>query len=113
MLGMGKIVLSVIVSILILGVMGFSQDAFAQGTVTIEQGTSVTVESGTTMTVESTDTPNTLTNRGTLNVENTGKVIITNEGGWLNDCTGVANLSSGGEVDVGSLGSLLSTLTNH
>ena len=101
-----------VLAILILGTLGSLQYANAESVI-IGQGTTVTVESGTTMTVESTDVPNTVTNLGTLNVENTGKLAIQDEGAFLNDCTGTTNLASGGEVDIGSPGSTLSTLTNH
>ena len=102
--------LSVIASILLIGTFGL-QYGYAE-TLIIEQGATVTIEPGATMIVESDDVPNMVTNQGTLNVENTGKLVIEGEGAFLNDFTGISNLASGGEVDIGSLNSTLSSLIN-
>lgn len=82
-------------------------------TMIIGPGASVTVESGSTMTVDSADSPNTLTNQGTLTVEDGGNVVITKEGDFFNGCFGITNLNTGGTMQIGSLGALFATLTNH
>jgi len=98
-------------SILLLVPVG-AQNAFAD-TMSIGPGASVTVESGSTITIDSDDSPNTLTNKGTLAVEDGGNVVITKEGNFFNDCDATTSLDAGGAIQIGSFGALLATLTNH
>ena len=89
-----------------------AQNVFAD-TMTIDKDASVTVGAGSSITIDSQDSPNTLTNKGTLTIEDTGQVIITNEGNFFNDCSAFAILDAGSTMQIGSLGALLSSLTNH
>jgi len=106
-----KLLALIAFSVLLLVPVG-AQQVFAD-TMTIGPGASVTVESGSTITVDSNDSPNTLTNQGTLTIEDGGNVVITKEGNFFNDCLGITNLNAGGSMQIGSLGALLATLTNH
>ena len=96
--------------VLLIGVVGFA-DAFAD-TLTIPPGVTVTVETDSTLTVDS-DSPNKLTNKGTLNVQDAGKVIIKDEANMLNDCRAIVNLEDGAVIEIGENGGDLARLTNH
>jgi len=108
---LNKLIPLLIFSILLLVPTG-TQSAFSD-TMVIGPGASVTVEDGSTMIIDSDDSPNTLTNKGTLLVEDGGNVEITKEGSFFNDCNADTFLDVGSTLQIGSFGALLVTLTNH
>jgi len=89
-----------------------SQSIFAD-TMVIGPGSQVIVESGSTLEIDSDDAPNTLTNKGDLVVEDGGNVIITKEANFFNDCDATVSLDGNNAMQIGSIGALLATLTNH
>jgi len=95
---------------LLLGVVSI-QTASAD-TMTIQPGVTVTVGAGSSMTVDS-DSPNQLTNKGTLNVEDTGKVEVKDKANMLNDCRAIVNLEDGAVIELGESGGEEAKLTNH
>jgi len=89
-----------------------SQIVFAD-TMVIGQGSSMTVKDGSNMQIDSDDSPNTLTNKGDLTIEDGGKVVISKEGNFFNDCNANTSLDGNNAMQIGTPGALLSSLTNH
>ena len=87
-----------------------AQNAFADSMI-IGPGSEVVVKSDASLEMNSDD--NTLTNKGTLTVEDGGNVVISNEANFFNDCDATTSLDAGGAMQIGSLGALFATLTNH
>ena len=89
-----------------------AQRAFSD-TMVIGSGSQVVVETGSTIEIDSDDAPNTLTNKGDLIIEEGGSIIIVKEGNFFNDCDATVSLDGNNAMQIGILGALLSTLTNH
>ena len=89
-----------------------AQSAFSD-TMVIGSGSQVVVETGSTIEIDSDDAPNTLTNKGDLIIEEGGSIIIVKEGNFFNDCDATVSLDGNNAMQIGILGALLSTLTNH
>jgi len=108
---MNKLIPLLAFSILMLVPVG-AQNAFSD-TMVIGPGAQVVVETGSTLEIDSNDAPNTLTNKGDLIVEDGGNVVITKEGNFFNDCDATVSLDGNNAMQIGSLGALLASLTNH
>jgi hypothetical protein len=89
-----------------------AQSAFSD-TMVIGSGSQVVVETGSIIEIDSDDAPNTLTNKGDLIIEEGGSVVIVKEGNFFNDCDATVSLDGNNAMQIGILGALLSTLTNH